>query len=73
MKVMNHDRFGGEEIEPSHDNYNIVYGSTGWTDAIDDATIEVLRTVGAIALHQTYQGVYNRVRIYVSLPGKDPK
>lgn len=73
MTIINHDGFEGEEIPLGHDNYNIVYGSKGWTDALDDATIELLTLTGVIRLYTTYTGVYNHTRVYVSIEGKEPK
>lgn len=57
-----------EKYEP----HNILYGSKGWTDALDDATIDLLVRVGAVTLDRTVSGVGFETRIYVSVEGNKP-
>lgn len=67
--TLNHD-----ELVPNvPDSYNIIYGNSGWTDEVDDGTVDLLVDAGVIRLIDTFHGVYNRTRIYVSNEGKEPK
>jgi hypothetical protein len=70
--TMNHDEEIPVVTPESWDNYNIIYGQSGWTDEVDDATVDLLVNAGAIRLHQLYRGVYNRTRVYVSVKGTEP-
>lgn len=56
-------------VEP-YAPHNILYGATGWTDAVDDATIDLLVEAGVIYLYRTIEGVGFFTRIYVSIEGK---
>jgi hypothetical protein len=55
-----------KEPVPSH---SIVYGAEGWTDALDDTTIDLLVEVGAIGLDRVHSGPGWETRIYVSRCG----
>lgn len=71
MKTIIKDEFEGEVVE-DYTPHNIVYGSRGWTDALSDATIDVLLIVGAIVLDRVVTGVGFETRLYVSMIGVYP-
>lgn len=74
MTTLITDGFEDEPKDPTLVyNHNILYGETGWTDEIEDATIDLLVKVGAIRLHKTVMGVSFETRIYVSTNGKEPR
>lgn len=74
IETLNHDEFEehDEVITENYAPHNIVYGSTGWTDVVDDATIALLLRIGAIDLNRTITGVGFETRIYVSVKGTEP-
>jgi hypothetical protein len=66
------DDFADEPGEP-YEPHNLLYGSHGWTDAVDDATIDLLLKVGAIRFLRQHSGIGWQTRIYVSEEGRDPE
>lgn len=75
VATLNHDAFdkGEREVEHNYEPHNILYGNSGWTDALDDATLDLLVKTGAARLHKTISGVGFETRIYVSVNGKEPR
>lgn len=72
MTTLINDRFDEEPVQHNYEPHNLLYGSKGWTDAADDATIDLLLRVGAVRLAGTVSGVGWETRIYVSVEGRDP-
>lgn len=73
MKVLNHDEFEDEPLKHNYEPHNILYGREGWTDAVDDATIDILVGIGAIRLHAVHSGTGWETRVYVSVKGREPQ
>lgn len=67
--TINNDAFE-DDFEHNYEPYSIVYGKTGVTDSIDDATVELLLNIGAIQLFQVVSGVGFETRIYLSVEGR---
>jgi hypothetical protein len=64
---------GPAQVVHNYEPHNIVYGSKGWTDALDDGTIDLLMRTGAVRLEKTISGVGFETRIYVTVAGQPPK
>lgn len=71
VTTLNHDAFDNEPIDPLP--YNILYGTDGWTDEIDSATLESLVKIGVIRLLRRVAGPGFETRIYVSTKGREPQ
>lgn len=55
------------------ERHDIVYGNLGWTDAVDDATLDLLVRAGVIVLSRTITGPDFETRVYVSVEGDGPR
>lgn len=76
VTTLNNDELEPRDYSHSFDEpplvMNLVYGSTGWTDALSDAVLDVLLDTGAIKLDHTVAGPGWETRIFVSVKGKVP-
>ncbi len=72
VMTANEDAFVGEDFVHNYEPHSILYGKSGWTDALDDATLDLLVKTGAIRLYKVVRGVGFETRIYVSVKGKEP-
>lgn len=71
-KTLNEDEFAkGNGSEPVS-IHNIVYGKKGWTDSLDDGTLDLLVKTGAVERERTVAGPGFETRIYVSVKGNGP-
>lgn len=70
--TINHDEFVDEPLG-EYQAHNILYGEKGWTDQVDDATIDLLVNTGAVALDRVVSGAGFESRIYVSVKGVGPR
>jgi hypothetical protein len=62
-----------ETVEENYNPHNILYGSQGWTDDVDDATVESLVQAGIVSLDRIINGVGFETRIYISREGNGPR
>lgn len=69
MTTLVTDGFEDETPRP----HNIVYGATGWTDALSDETIDALLSAGVIVLDHVASGSDWESRLYRSVTGRRPE
>jgi hypothetical protein len=75
VKTLNNDSFKGEpdiKTVDAREPHVIVYGSKGWTDGIDDATLDLLVRAGVLRFVRAVEGADFETRLYESVKGSAP-
>jgi hypothetical protein len=75
QKTLNEDAFKGEptvKAVDSREPHVIVYGSKGWTDGIESATLDLLVRAGVIRFVRAIEGANFETRLYESVKGEAP-